>query len=88
MIQKQNCFKSSISSAFNHYIIYFYYSFNNIYFYNLLLGGAAEKCGNLQVGDELLLVNETDVSSMSRFEAWSVLKKLPEGITISLTIKR
>ncbi|KAF2883587.1 hypothetical protein ILUMI_22582 [Ignelater luminosus] len=51
-------------------------------------GGAAEKCGNLQVGDELLLVNETEVSSMSRFEAWSVLKKLPEGITISLTIKR
>ncbi|XP_031336569.1 uncharacterized protein LOC116165937 isoform X2 [Photinus pyralis] len=51
-------------------------------------GGAAEKTGKIQVGDQIVFVNETDVSSMSRFEAWSVLKKLPENITISLTIRR
>lgn len=51
-------------------------------------GGAAEKTGKLQVGDEIVLVNETDVSSISRFEAWSILKKLPENITISLTVRR
>ncbi|KAK5639481.1 hypothetical protein RI129_011973 [Pyrocoelia pectoralis] len=51
-------------------------------------GGAAEKTGKIEVGDQILFVNETDVSAMSRFEAWSVFKKLPENITISLTIKR
>ncbi|KAF5274612.1 hypothetical protein FQA39_LY07224 [Lamprigera yunnana] len=51
-------------------------------------GGAAEKSGKLQVGDEIVNINETNVSLMSRLEAWSILKKLPENITISLTIRR
>lgn len=54
----------------------------------VFVGGPAEKCGKLEVGDELASVNGIDVSFMSRFEAWNVLKKLPEGIPISLTVKR
>lgn len=42
-------------------------------------GGAAEKTGALRAGDQLLEVNKRDVSRMSRIEAWSLMKKLPDG---------
>lgn len=51
------------------------------------LGGAAEKCGLLHNGDELLTINGTDVSCMSKMDAWNLMRKLPEG-AVTLTVRR
>ncbi|XP_034947791.1 uncharacterized protein bbg [Chelonus insularis] len=45
----------------------------------IFTGGAAEKTGALTAGDQLLEVNGTDVTRMSRIEAWSLMKKLHNG---------
>lgn len=50
-------------------------------------GGAADKGGLLQVGDELLSVNTVDLTVMARIEAWNFLKKLPDG-TVNLIIRK
>lgn len=42
-------------------------------------GGAADKHGLLHVGDEVLSINRTDVTKMSRIEAWRYMRKLPDG---------
>ncbi|XP_070541958.1 PDZ domain-containing protein 2-like isoform X2 [Ptychodera flava] len=42
-------------------------------------GGAAEKSGSIHVGDVLLKINGEDVSEKTHFEAWTILKKLPDG---------
>lgn len=42
-------------------------------------GGAADKEGNLDVGDEIISVNGQSVASMTRTEAWNFLKKIPDG---------
>ncbi|KAI1889711.1 hypothetical protein AGOR_G00165760 [Albula goreensis] len=41
-------------------------------------GGAAEQ-GGLQSGDELLQVQDTLLLGLTRFEAWNIIKALPEG---------
>ena len=51
------------------------------------LGGAADKTGVLRVGDEILMVNNTDCSKMSRIEAWNFMKKLNDG-TATLVIRQ
>jgi C-terminal processing protease CtpA/Prc len=45
----------------------------------MITGGAAEKSGQLHAGDHLLAVNGTDVSCMSRIEAWGLMKRLAPG---------
>lgn len=57
-----------------------------ITFYFMLIGGCAEKSGQLFAGDELISVNSTDVSSMSRIEAWGLMKRLADGRVV-LTIR-
>ncbi|KAJ3639413.1 hypothetical protein Zmor_002774 [Zophobas morio] len=49
--------------------------------------GLAEKCGELCVGDELLAINEISLTNLSRIEAWSLMKKLPDG-EVSIHIYR
>jgi C-terminal processing protease CtpA/Prc len=49
-------------------------------------GGSAEKNGQLHAGDELLNVNGSDVTVLSRIEAWGLMKRLPDG-PVSLTIR-
>ncbi|GJQ69967.1 hypothetical protein Trydic_g13348 [Trypoxylus dichotomus] len=44
----------------------------------IFMGGAAEKAINLKAGDELLEINRVNVTSMSRLEAWNLMKALPE----------
>lgn len=45
----------------------------------IFTGGCAEKSGELFAGDELLSVNGTDVTTMSRIEAWGLMKRLADG---------
>uniref|UniRef100_A0A494G8Y4 PDZ domain-containing protein n=1 Tax=Solanum lycopersicum TaxID=4081 RepID=A0A494G8Y4_SOLLC len=52
----------------------------------IFTGGCAEKSGNLQAGDELLSVNNSDVTKMSRIEAWGLMKRLPNG-NVTLTVR-
>ena len=56
-------------------------------FYLYFLGGAADKTGVLRVGDEIVMVNNTDCSKMSRIEAWNFMKKLKDG-TATLVIRQ
>ena len=44
-----------------------------------MLGGAADKNGILKVGDEILFVNNVDITRMTRLEAWNFMKKLNDG---------
>ncbi|XP_012280349.1 uncharacterized protein LOC105699717 isoform X2 [Orussus abietinus] len=44
----------------------------------IFTGGVAEKTA-LRAGDQLLEVNGRDLTRMSRIEAWSLTKKLPDG---------
>ncbi|KAL3066087.1 hypothetical protein OYC64_016100 [Pagothenia borchgrevinki] len=45
----------------------------------IFAGGAAEQSG-LQRGDELLQVQGVSLQDMTRFEAWNMIKALPEGV--------
>jgi len=45
----------------------------------LFAGGAADKSGKLKAGDEILYVNKINFQNLSRIEAWSQMKKIPEG---------
>ncbi|XP_047218591.1 pro-interleukin-16 isoform X3 [Girardinichthys multiradiatus] len=49
-------------------------------------GGAAEQSG-LRCGDELLQVMGVSLHDMTRFEAWNMIKALPEG-SVTLVIRR
>ncbi|XP_067873828.1 pro-interleukin-16 [Heterodontus francisci] len=42
-------------------------------------GGALERSNIIQPGDELLQLNTTILQGLSRFEAWNVIKSLPDG---------
>ncbi|KAM7423491.1 hypothetical protein PAMA_000036 [Pampus argenteus] len=49
-------------------------------------GGAAEQ-SSLQMGDEVLQVQGISLQDMTRFEAWNMIKALPEG-SITVVIRR
>ncbi|XP_064474815.1 uncharacterized protein LOC135388883 [Ornithodoros turicata] len=50
-------------------------------------GGAAERDGRLQIGSELIAINEQSVGAMTRTEAWNYLKKLADG-ALTLQVSR
>lgn len=50
------------------------------------LGGSADQCGQISAGDELVSVNDIDVTGMSRTEAWNLMKRLVNG-TVTLGIR-
>ena len=50
-------------------------------------GGAADKTKVLKVGDEIVAVNSTDCTRMSRIEAWNFMKKLSDG-TAHLVVRQ
>ncbi|KAJ8926812.1 hypothetical protein NQ314_020658 [Rhamnusium bicolor] len=41
----------------------------------IFTGGATDKCGQLKVGDEILFMNDTSFTNLSRIEAWTLMKK-------------
>lgn len=45
----------------------------------IFAGGAADKCGQLKVGDEIIAINGTSFQNLTRIEAWSQMKKMPDG---------
>ncbi|EFX89641.1 hypothetical protein DAPPUDRAFT_303183 [Daphnia pulex] len=53
----------------------------------IFTGGAASKNSTLGIGDQIISVNDCDVRSMSRIEAWNLMKKLPDG-AVSLIIRQ
>merc|ERR1712018_935390 len=52
----------------------------------IFTGGAADKSKVLKVGDEIISVNSTDCTRMSRIEAWNFMKKLNDG-TANLVVR-
>ena len=57
-----------------------YNALSNINYVPLIItGGAADKSAKLKVGDEILSVNNTDCTRMTRLEAWNFMKKLADG---------
>ena len=57
------------------------------FFSNFTPGGAADKSKVLKVGDEIIAVNSTDCTRMSRIEAWNFMKKLSDG-TANLIVRQ
>ncbi|XP_072401899.1 uncharacterized protein bbg [Diabrotica undecimpunctata] len=45
----------------------------------IFTGGAAEKSGNLNVGDEIIQINDIKFTLLTRIEAWNIMKKIPDG---------
>lgn len=52
----------------------------------IFTGGSAEQ-GGLQSGDEVLFVQDVCLQDMTRFEAWNMIKALPEGV-VTVTVRR
>lgn len=52
------------------------------------LGGAAERTSNLKVGDEIIKINGSSIGKQTRIDVWNMIKKLPQGDAVQLTIKR
>lgn len=50
-------------------------------------GTALEQSSPVQPGDELLQVHTTVMQGLTRFEAWNIIKALPDG-PITAVIKR
>lgn len=50
-------------------------------------GGPADKCGQLQVKDEILSVNGVDFTNLRHYEAWNHLKFVEDG-EVHLKIRR
>lgn len=57
-------------------------------FFLLIIGGAAEKLSNLRAGDEILEINGLSTERQTRIDVWNMIKKLPQGETVQLKIKR
>jgi len=53
----------------------------------IFTGGAADKSGVLKIGDEIISVNNTDCTRMSRIEAWNFMKKLNDG-TATIVVRQ
>lgn len=51
-------------------------------------GGAAERTGNLKVGDVILEINGNTIDRQTRIDVWNMIKKLPYGDAVHLTLRR
>lgn len=51
-------------------------------------GGAAERIANLKVGDEITEINGRSIGKQTRIDVWNMIKHLPQGTAVQLTVKR
>lgn len=56
-------------------------------FFFLIPGAASEQSEPVQPGDEILHLAGTAVQGLTRFEAWNVIKALPDG-PVTVVIRR
>ncbi|XP_023558129.1 PDZ domain-containing protein 2 isoform X2 [Octodon degus] len=50
-------------------------------------GGAAEQAGTIEAGDEILAINGKPLVGLMHFDAWNILKSVPEG-PVQLVIRK
>ncbi|XP_013370426.1 PREDICTED: PDZ domain-containing protein 2 isoform X2 [Chinchilla lanigera] len=50
-------------------------------------GGAAEQAGTIEAGDEILAINGKPLAGLTHFDAWNILKSVPEG-PVQLVIRK
>ncbi|XP_021117186.1 PDZ domain-containing protein 2 isoform X2 [Heterocephalus glaber] len=50
-------------------------------------GGAAEQAGTIEAGDEILAINGNPLLGLMHFDAWNILKSVPEG-PVQLVIRK
>lgn len=50
-------------------------------------GGAAEQTGTIEAGDEILAINGKPLAGLMHFDAWNILKSVPEG-PVQLIIRK
>lgn len=56
--------------------------------FSLIPGAASEQSETVQPGDEILQLASTAMQGLTRFEAWNIIKALPDGpVTIVLRRK-
>ncbi|CAO1437863.1 unnamed protein product [Diamesa serratosioi] len=54
----------------------------------IFMGGAAERSSNLKVGDEILEINDRPIDRQTRIDVWNMIKAIPQGDAVKLTIKK
>ncbi|XP_057564085.1 PDZ domain-containing protein 2 isoform X3 [Hippopotamus amphibius kiboko] len=50
-------------------------------------GGAAEQAGTIEAGDEILAINGKSLIGLMHFDAWNIMKSVPEG-PVQLVIRK
>ncbi|XP_052015511.1 PDZ domain-containing protein 2 isoform X2 [Apodemus sylvaticus] len=50
-------------------------------------GGAAEQAGTIEAGDEILAINGKPLVGLAHFDAWNIMKSVPEG-PVQLVIRK
>lgn len=50
-------------------------------------GGAAEQAGMIEAGDEILAINGKPLVGLMHFDAWNIMKSVPEG-PVQLVIRK
>ncbi|XP_078077785.1 PDZ domain-containing protein 2 isoform X2 [Mustelus asterias] len=58
-----------------------------LYIKRIFQGGASEQCGMIEVGDELLAINGRFLQGLMHYDAWNIIKAVPEG-PVQLVIRK